>query len=97
MNILLVSYYFYPELTPRAFRTFELVKEFCEQGHKVTLLIPNKICYDTEKYQHNNLTVCTIGEKLYGIEMLENQSPVENYSESSLPKKQFYKKKPQKL
>jgi hypothetical protein len=92
MNILLVSYYFYPELTPRAFRTFELVKEFCEQGHKVTLLIPNKICYDTEKYQHNNLTVCTIGEKLHGIQLLENQSPLEDYSESSLPKKQFYKK-----
>jgi len=38
MKILIVSRSFYPENSPRAFRTTELVKEFARQGHKVTLL-----------------------------------------------------------
>ncbi len=41
MKILIVSGFFYPEITPRAFRTTELVKELVRQGHSVTLYIPN--------------------------------------------------------
>ncbi|MBW8050916.1 MAG: glycosyltransferase family 4 protein [Cytophagales bacterium] len=41
MKILLVSYYFPPENTPRAHRTFFLAKEFAHQGHQVTVCIPN--------------------------------------------------------
>lgn len=37
-KILIVSRSFYPENSPRAFRTTELVKEFCRQGHQVKLL-----------------------------------------------------------
>jgi hypothetical protein len=37
-RILLVSRSFYPTISPRAFRATELVKEFCRQGHDVTLL-----------------------------------------------------------
>lgn len=37
-KILIVCYYFYPILTPRSFRATELCKEFCRQGHDVTLL-----------------------------------------------------------
>lgn len=37
-KILIVSRSFYPENSPRAFRTTELVKEFCRQGHQVKLV-----------------------------------------------------------
>jgi len=37
-KILIVSRSFYPENSPRSFRTTELVKEFARQGHEVTLL-----------------------------------------------------------
>ena len=36
-KILVVSRSFYPENSPRSFRTTELVKEMCRQGHDVTL------------------------------------------------------------
>ena len=42
MNILILSGYFYPEITPRAFRTTELAKELSRQGHSVTVYSPLK-------------------------------------------------------
>ncbi len=44
-KILIISRSFYPESSPRAFRTTELVKEFARQGHDVTLLT-NERDYD---------------------------------------------------
>lgn len=41
MRILITSYHFYPEITPRAFRTYELAKEFARQGHEITVHIPD--------------------------------------------------------
>lgn len=38
LKILIVSRSFYPESSPRSFRTTELVKEFSRRGHEVTLL-----------------------------------------------------------
>jgi len=40
-KILLVCYRFYPEISPRSFRAFELSKELSGLGHEVTVLIPN--------------------------------------------------------
>lgn len=40
MKILLVSGSFYPENSPRSFRTTELAKEFTRRGHDVTVIIP---------------------------------------------------------
>lgn len=37
-KILIVTKFFHPDITPRAFRAFELAKEFAKQGHKVTVL-----------------------------------------------------------
>jgi hypothetical protein len=37
-KILLVSSAFYPEISPRSYRATELAKEFCRQGHEVTIL-----------------------------------------------------------
>lgn len=45
MKILIVSGYFYPQNTPRAFRTTELSKCFCSLGHEVVVYIP-KVEYD---------------------------------------------------
>lgn len=42
MKILIVSGFFYPENTPRAFRTTELAKRFCRLGHDVTVCIPQR-------------------------------------------------------
>jgi hypothetical protein len=39
-NILIVSQGFYPEQSPRSFRATELTKEFCRQGHQVTVIAP---------------------------------------------------------
>lgn len=40
MKILIVSGYFYPQNTPRAFRTTELAKEFGRLGHSVKVYFP---------------------------------------------------------
>lgn len=38
LKILLVSSGFYPEISPRSHRATELAKEFCRQGHDVTVI-----------------------------------------------------------
>ena len=43
-KILIVTKFFYPDITPRAFRAFELAKEFSRQGHEVTILTTKKYC-----------------------------------------------------
>lgn len=45
MRILIISWTFFPEISPRSFRTTELVKELVKEGHDVTLFIP-EIKYD---------------------------------------------------
>ncbi len=45
MKILLVSYFFEPEITPRAYRTAELAKAFARRGHDVTVVLPNKALF----------------------------------------------------
>ena len=44
MKILVVSGSFYPENSPRSFRTTELVKEFSRLGHEVTVYVPEYEC-----------------------------------------------------
>lgn len=62
MNILIVSYFYYPENTPRAFRTHELVKEFLRRGYVVDLIIPNKEVYKDQMIQHPNLNYTIVGK-----------------------------------
>ncbi len=38
LKVLIISRSFHPVISPRSFRTTELVKEFCRQGHDVTLM-----------------------------------------------------------
>ncbi len=60
-NILITSWYYYPELTPRAFRTYELVKEFCARGHRVTLYLPNKALFQDIDKEIKNLQIVFFG------------------------------------
>lgn len=66
MNILIVSYYFYPNNTPRAFRTHELVKELCKRGIQVHLILPNRAefteCPDERLKSFSNLKITLLGE-----------------------------------
>lgn len=49
MRILIVSGDFYPNNSPRSFRTTELVKELSKQGHDITIYIP-KLQYDYSEF-----------------------------------------------
>ncbi len=40
MKILIIAYHFYPAITPRAFRAFELTKQLAKEGHEVKILLP---------------------------------------------------------
>jgi hypothetical protein len=39
-KLLIVTHGFYPEQSPRSFRATELAKEFCRQGHQVSIIAP---------------------------------------------------------
>jgi glycosyltransferase involved in cell wall biosynthesis len=54
-NILVVSNAFYPQISPRSFRTTELVKELAKQGHQVTV------------HTHKNDSLHTKFETEYGV------------------------------
>lgn len=60
MRILIVSNAFYPQNSPRAFRTTELVKEFSRQNHEVTLYLPESQ-HDLSDYlnQYPKVTIKT--------------------------------------
>ncbi|MDB8567893.1 hypothetical protein [Turicibacter sanguinis] len=61
-KLLINSYYFYPDNTPRAFRTTELAKELIKQGYDVTIALPNRYSkYKNEiekEIKSNNLIFC---------------------------------------
>lgn len=63
MKILIISGYFFPTITPRAFRTTELVKELVTRNHDVTVCVPNvNFSYDSFKSQYK-CRVLYISEK----------------------------------
>lgn len=64
-RILIVSGSFYPELSPRAYRTTELAEELSRQGHSVTVFIPfNDIDYSSYVKEHN-IMMRNIGELVF--------------------------------
>ena len=59
-KILITTYSFYPEITPRSFRVFELAKEFRRRDYEVDIMIP-EIDYDfTELSEMYNFNVYKI-------------------------------------
>lgn len=63
MNILIVSGYYYPEITPRAFRTTELVEELTRRGHKVTLAIPYREFDYLSYYKDSTIDIVYFNKK----------------------------------
>jgi hypothetical protein len=55
LRILITTFRYYPEPSPRAFRAHELVKEFCRKGHKVKLVMPWKETIAANPSHHQNL------------------------------------------
>ncbi len=60
-KILVVSRSFYPEISPRSFRTTELVKEMCRQGHEVTLITLKNDAYHLQTEKEFGVTIKTMG------------------------------------
>ncbi len=61
-KILIVSRSFFPQNSPRSFRTTELAKEFARQGHKVTVLTPkNQEIHPAFEKEHR-LTIKDLGQ-----------------------------------
>lgn len=58
-SILIIASGFFPDQSPRSFRATELAKEFSRQGHKVTIMVPNKDniqpLLDEYNIEYNNL------------------------------------------
>ncbi|MGY6743324.1 MAG: glycosyltransferase [Cecembia sp.] len=52
-KILIVSSSFYPQNSPRSFRTTELAKELASQGHRVTILTPFHYSQEEFAIEHN--------------------------------------------
>lgn len=62
MNILIISASFYPKNSPRSFRTTELAKEFCEQGHIVDVAVPRiDDVHDEFERQHKGVRILQLG------------------------------------
>lgn len=87
MKILIVGYFFYPENTPRAFRTHELVKEFLKRGYKVDLVLPEKKILKEATVQDDKLTVHFLGdEKSYSKNVLASKFANQSKLKSLLKK-----------
>jgi glycosyltransferase involved in cell wall biosynthesis len=60
-KILIVSRSFYPQNSPRSFRTTELTKELAKQGHDVTVIIPKSEVHTAFEVEHG-ITIKDLGE-----------------------------------
>lgn len=65
MKILIISRSFFPEISPRSFRTTELVKELSRQGHNVTLLTKKNDDIHLKFEQDFNIRINDIGTLNY--------------------------------
>lgn len=73
-SVLIVTHYFYPENTPRAFRATELANEFARQGHSVTILTHYKPEIHDVCAKENGYTFKDLGkQKFKPIELTGNR------------------------
>ncbi len=74
-KILIATKFFNPDITPRAFRAFELAKEFARRGHLVTVLTEKRDFNYTNIELKNNFkvkaTVKNHPKELKGMRWLE--------------------------
>lgn len=57
LTIIIATYYFYPDKTPRAFRAFELAKELAKQGHRITVITRQNIHNLPSRENNDGFTV----------------------------------------
>lgn len=86
-NIVITSYFFYPENTPRAFRTFELAKEFAKRGYNVLVFIPN---YDYNYSEIENQYNFKVIKVKTGFLFNRNAKKQSNVAVKQSSKKPFY-------
>jgi len=75
-KILVVSKSFYPENSPRSFRTTELVKEFCRQGHDVTLYTLKDDRYHLPIQKEFGVTIKDLGKLRFKNFTLTNNNRI---------------------
>jgi hypothetical protein len=69
-RILIVSASFFPENSPRSFRTTELAKELSRQGHNVTVYLPGEVKNYSQFEGDNRLKIKSLGTlKWKGIDL----------------------------
>jgi hypothetical protein len=66
-KILIVTYSFYPDQSPRSFRATELTKELCRQGHHVTVVAPDRKGTSdlADKYRFNFISLGTLNWRTF--------------------------------
>jgi hypothetical protein len=75
-KILIVSRSFYPDISPRSFRTTELVKEFARQGHQVTLYTHKKDIHSSIEKEYG-VTINDLGELSFPkIDLSRGSGPI---------------------
>lgn len=72
-KILIVTYVFYPENSPRAFRATELAKELIRQGHEVTVYAPETPGVE-ELLKEYPIRFKSMGEMTWDVPLLTGQS-----------------------
>lgn len=75
-KILIVSKSFHPENSPRSFRTTELVKEFCRQGHDVTLYTLKDDEHQQPLVKEFGFTLKDLGKLKFKNFSVTNNNPV---------------------
>lgn len=87
-NILIISSFFYPEISPRAFRTTELVREFAKRGKNVTLIIPNREIYHRNPLDIKGVTIIyASGEMQPMLSERSTSEPIAGNGQTKPPKK----------
>ncbi len=68
MKIVIIGQWTYPKLTPRAFRTFELAKQFGKLGHDVVLYALTGDYDYSEIELANNIKIRNLGNSNLGLD-----------------------------
>lgn len=80
-KVIVVSYFFYPENKPRAFRTFELAKGLAKSGYNVEVVIPTYsldgelMTYDELTSGYPSLSIRTVGSVRKNISQQKTSVP----------------------
>lgn len=89
-RVIIVSYFFYPENKPRAFRTFELAKGLAKSGYNVEVVIPTYsldgelVSYDELTSSYPSLSIKRVGSVRKNISQHNKSVPTSKKSKLSL-------------